>query len=95
MPYFFSDLFEVSYEAVGDVNSSLETFCVWQEENKTGVIYYLKDRKVRGVMACNVWKKMKPARELMTSGREMTEDDLRAAIAYGLAWRVARRPPAA
>ena len=80
MPYFFSDLFEVSYEAVGEVDASLETFAVWQEEFRAGIVYYLRDRKVRGVMACNVWKKMKPARELITSGREMSEDDLRKAL---------------
>ena len=81
MPYFFSDLFEVSYEAVGEVDASLETFPVWQEQFKTGIVYYLRDRKVRGVMACNVWKKMKPARELITSGRDMSDDDLKTALA--------------
>jgi 3-phenylpropionate/trans-cinnamate dioxygenase ferredoxin reductase component len=80
LPYFFSDLFEVGYEAVGEADASLETFAVWQEEFKTGIVYYLRDRKVRGVMACNVWKKMKPSRELITSGREMTDDDLRKAL---------------
>ena len=80
MPYFFSDLFDVSFEAVGEVDASLETFAVWQEEFKAGIVYYLRDREVRGVMACNVWKKMKPARELIASGCEMTDDDLKAAL---------------
>ena len=48
MPYFFSDLFEFGYEAVGEVDAQLETFADWQKENDTGVIYYLKDGKVRG-----------------------------------------------
>ncbi len=34
LPYFFSDLFEFGYEAVGEVDSRFKTFAVWQEENK-------------------------------------------------------------
>jgi NAD(P)H-nitrite reductase large subunit len=80
MPYFFSDLFEFGYEAVGDVNAKLETFADWQKENDTGVIYYLKDGKVRGAMMCNVWGKVDAARDLIRKGERMTSDDLRGAI---------------
>ncbi len=65
MPYFFSDLFEFGYEAVGEVDSRLETIPCWQKENDTGVIYYLKDKIVRGVMMCNVWEKVDAGRELI------------------------------
>lgn len=78
MPYFFSDLFEFGYEAVGDVDSRLETLADWQKENDTGVIYYLKDGKVRGVMMCNVWEKVEAARELIRNG--VTKENLRGAI---------------
>ena len=47
MPYFFSDLFEFGYEAVGEVDSRLGTFADWQKENKKEVIYYLWDGRVR------------------------------------------------
>ncbi len=57
MPYLYSDLFDFGFEAVGDVSSSLETYADWQDENETGVIYYLEDKRVRGVMLCNVWGK--------------------------------------
>ena len=70
MPYFFSDLFEFGYEAVGEVDASLETFADWQKENDTGVIYYLRDGKVRGAMMCNVWDKVEAARELIRKGRQ-------------------------
>ena len=72
MPYFFSDLFDFGYEAVGEVNSALETFADWQEINHTGVIYYLKDNKVRGVMLCNVWDKVEQARELIRKSEPVT-----------------------
>ena len=80
MPYFFSDLFEFGYEAVGEVDSRLETFADWEKENDTGVIYYLQDGKVRGAMMCNVWEKVEAARQLIREGRTMSHDDLQGAI---------------
>jgi NADPH-dependent 2,4-dienoyl-CoA reductase/sulfur reductase-like enzyme len=80
MPFFFSDLFEFGYEAVGEVNSRLETFADWQEENKTGVIYYLSDGGVRGAMMCNLFGKVDAARELIRRGSRLSAADLRGAI---------------
>ncbi len=79
-PYFFSDLFEFGYEATGEVDSRLETVADWQEENETGVIYYLRDGKVRGVMMCNVWDKVEQARALIRKGERMTPEKLRGLI---------------
>ncbi len=76
MPYFFSDLFEFGYEAVGEVSTRLDTFADWQKENETGVIYYLKDKRIRGVMLCNVWEKVEWARSLIRRGEQMTEATL-------------------
>jgi 3-phenylpropionate/trans-cinnamate dioxygenase ferredoxin reductase subunit len=80
MPYFFSDLFEFGYEAVGDVDSQLETFADWQKENDTGVIYYLRDGKVRGAMMCNVWDKVEEARKLIRKGEKVSKEGLRGLI---------------
>jgi 3-phenylpropionate/trans-cinnamate dioxygenase ferredoxin reductase component len=79
-PYFFSDLFEFGYEATGEVDARLETFADWQKENHTGVIYYLREGKVRGVMLCNVWDKVEAARELIRKGETMTPEKLRGLI---------------
>ena len=81
MPYFFSDLFEFGYEAVGEVDSRLETFADWKKENDTGIIYYLKDNKVRGVMMCNVWGKVDAARELIRKQKKLPPEKIRGAIA--------------
>jgi NAD(P)H-nitrite reductase large subunit len=62
MPYFFSDLFDFGYEAVGEIDSRLETRPEWKEENVKGIVYYLKEHKVRGVLLCNVWDKVEAAR---------------------------------
>lgn len=80
MPYFFSDLFEFGYEAVGEVDAQLETFADWQKENDTGVIYYLRDGKVRGAMMCNVWEKVAAARALIRSDAPVTKESLRGSI---------------
>jgi NADPH-dependent 2,4-dienoyl-CoA reductase/sulfur reductase-like enzyme len=80
MPYFFSDLFEFGYEAVGEVDSRLETFADWQKENDSGVIYYIKERKIRGIMMCNVWGKVDIARELIKKGEQVTAEKLRGII---------------
>lgn len=76
MPYFFSDLFEFGFEAVGDVNSDLETFADWKKENDTGVIYYIRDNKVRGAMMCNVWDKVETARTLIKKNEQVTKESL-------------------
>lgn len=80
LPYFFSDLFELGYEAVGVIDPKLETCADWQSENEKGVIYYLESGRVRGVLLCNVFEKLDQARELIRSGKQMTTDDLRGAI---------------
>ena len=80
MPYFFSDLFEFGYEAVGEVDSRLETYADWQKENDTGVIYYLEDGKVRGMMMCNVWDKVDAAREMIRRGESVSAESLRGAL---------------
>ncbi len=79
-PYFFSTLFELDYEAVGDVDASLTTFADWQKAYDTGVIYYLDDAKVRGVMLCNLSGKMDAAREILRRGTTVASEDLRGAI---------------
>ncbi|MHB0937871.1 MAG: NAD(P)/FAD-dependent oxidoreductase [Armatimonadota bacterium] len=83
MPYFFSDLFEFGYEAVGEVDSRLETFADWEKEFDTGAIYYLKDHKVRGVMLCNIWGKLDRARELIRGGHQVPPEQLRGLINSG------------
>lgn len=80
MPFFYSDLFEVGYEAVGEVDSRLECFADWREENRTGTLYYLRDGKVRGVLLCNVWGKVDAARRLIREGKPASPETLRGAI---------------
>lgn len=80
MPYFFSDLFDFGYEAVGEVDARMETYADWQEENKTGVIYYLRDDRIRGAMMCNVWDQVPAARKLIQSGKKVSKTELQGVI---------------
>ena len=80
LPFFFSDLFEFGYEAVGQIDSRLETYADWQEENKTGVIYYLEGGRVRGAMMCNVWGKVDAARALIQQAPPVDTAHLRGLI---------------
>ena len=80
LPFFFSDLFEFGYEAVGDVNSRLTTFVDWREENKTGVVYYLDGDRLRGAMMCNVWGQVDAARALIQKAQPVSAETLRGAI---------------
>jgi 3-phenylpropionate/trans-cinnamate dioxygenase ferredoxin reductase subunit len=65
LPFFYSDLFELGYEAVGEVDSRLETVADWKEPFREGVIYYLRGGRVRGVLLWNVWEQVDAARQLI------------------------------
>jgi 3-phenylpropionate/trans-cinnamate dioxygenase ferredoxin reductase subunit len=64
-PSFYSDMFELGYEAVGELSSKLEMVSDWQEPFQKGVIYYLENGRVRGVLMWNIWKKINDAAELL------------------------------
>jgi 3-phenylpropionate/trans-cinnamate dioxygenase ferredoxin reductase component len=65
LPFFYSDLFDLGYEAVGETDSRLETVADWKEPLHEGVIYYLKEGRVRGVLLWNVWNQVDAARQLI------------------------------
>ncbi len=77
MSYFYSDLFELGYEAVGELDSRLETFIDWKDPYKKGVIYYLAGGRVRGVLLWNVWDSVPKARELIAELGPFTPADLK------------------
>ncbi len=77
LPYFYSDLFELGYEAVGELDPRLETFSDWQEPFKKGVVYYLSNGKVRGVLLWNVWDSIDKARELVSQSGLVNASDLK------------------
>ena len=77
LPSFYSDLFELGYEAVGEVDSRLETVADWKEPYREGVIYYLKAGRVRGVLLWNVWEQVDAARRLIAEPGPFRAADLK------------------
>jgi 3-phenylpropionate/trans-cinnamate dioxygenase ferredoxin reductase subunit len=77
LPFFYSDMFDLGYEAVGEVDSRLETFPDWKRPNEEGVIYYLQNGRVRGVLLWNVWEQVEAARQLIAEPRPFTAKDLK------------------
>lgn len=77
LSYFYSDLFELGYEAVGELDFSLETFVDWKDPYKKGVVYYLAAGRVRGVLLWNVWETVPKARLLIAEPGPFTPADLK------------------
>ena len=77
LSYFYSDLFELGYEAVGELESRLETFEDWKEPFNKGVVYYLDQGRVRGVLLWNVWDSVPKARELIAETGPFEPTDLK------------------
>jgi NADPH-dependent 2,4-dienoyl-CoA reductase/sulfur reductase-like enzyme len=65
LPFFYSDLFDLGYEAVGEVDSRLATVADWKEPYREGVVYYLRGGRVRGLLLWNVWEQVDAARQLI------------------------------
>ena len=77
LPFFYSDMFHLGYEAVGEIDARLETFADWKRPNEEGVIYYLKDGRVRGVLLWNVWEQVEAARQLIAQPGPFTAKNLK------------------
>lgn len=77
-PMFYSDLFDHGYEAVGVLDSRLQTMADWREENEKGVIYYLDDGRLQGVLLWNVWDKVDEARELIADANKVGSEPVQA-----------------
>jgi NADPH-dependent 2,4-dienoyl-CoA reductase/sulfur reductase-like enzyme len=77
LPFFYSDLFELGYEAVGELDSRLETVADWQEPYRKGVVYYLREGRVRGVLLWNVWEQVEAARKLIAQPGPFSRESLK------------------
>jgi NADPH-dependent 2,4-dienoyl-CoA reductase/sulfur reductase-like enzyme len=77
LPLFYSDLFDVGYEAVGALDARLDTVTDWREPYREGVIYYLETGRVRGVLLWNIWGHIEAVRELIKAPGPFTATDLK------------------
>jgi NADPH-dependent 2,4-dienoyl-CoA reductase/sulfur reductase-like enzyme len=80
LPYFYSDLFELGYEAVGILDPRLEVVTDWVEPLKKGVIYYLEGGRVRGTLLWDTWGQVEAARALIAEPGPFSANELRGRI---------------
>jgi len=71
LPFFYSDLFALGYEAVGELDPRLETVSTWKQPFREGVVYYLKDGNVRGVLLWNTWGQVDNARAIIGTSERL------------------------
>jgi 3-phenylpropionate/trans-cinnamate dioxygenase ferredoxin reductase subunit len=72
LPFFYSDLFDLGYEAVGDLDSRLQTIVELGELGDEGLVYYLDDDgRPRGVLLWNLFGHVDEARELIQAGQSI------------------------
>jgi len=77
LPFFYSDLFDLGYEAVGLMDPKGEMVADWKEPFREGVVYYLTDGRVRGVLLWNTWDQVDAARKLIAQPGPFGESDLK------------------
>ncbi len=68
LPFFYSDIFDIAYEAVGEVDARLDMVEEWKIPLKEGVVYYLRDGRVRGMLCWNIYGLLGAGRRLIASG---------------------------
>ncbi len=66
LPFFYSDMFSMGYEAIGQLDPALDIYTDWVKPYEEGVLYYLQNKKVVGVLNWNVWDGIPAARQLIT-----------------------------
>jgi hypothetical protein len=76
LPFFYSDLFDAGFEAVGLTDARLEVVADWTEENRRGFLYYLSKGRVRGVVSWGLYGHLDEARDLVASAGPVRPRDL-------------------
>jgi 3-phenylpropionate/trans-cinnamate dioxygenase ferredoxin reductase subunit len=76
LPYFYSDLFDLGYEAVGEFGAGMDIVEDWKEPFRQGVVYYLKAGRVRGVLLWNTWGQVDAARGLIAAKDTVSAGEL-------------------
>ena len=83
LPFFYSDLFDVGYEAVGALDARLDMLVELGEVEDKGVVYYLdEERRPRGVLLWNQFGRVDDARALIREGAPVTAGALGALEAH-------------
>ncbi len=77
LPFFYSDLFDLGYEAVGEVDARLSVLADWKEQHREGVVYYQRGGQVRGVLLWGIFGQVDAARELIAECGPFPAEELK------------------
>ncbi|HUL61318.1 MAG TPA: FAD-dependent oxidoreductase, partial [Anaeromyxobacteraceae bacterium] len=80
LPFFYSDLFDLGYEAVGKLDARLETVASWKAEHREGAVYYLDRGRVVGVLLWGIFGRVEAARALIERQVAPSRGELASAI---------------
>lgn len=75
-PFFYSDLFDLGYEALGEMNKDYDIVEDWIADYQKGTIFYLDQGKIRGLIFWNLWGQIEKGRKLISEGRSYQKSDL-------------------
>jgi programmed cell death 8 (apoptosis-inducing factor) len=98
----WSDIGSTGFEAVGDLDSSLDTVAFWDRvginaqgapwyfnsppatpvDYGKGVVYYLKNKRVVGVLLWNVHGQIPACRQIIASQKQLSAEELKDAIKF-------------
>jgi 3-phenylpropionate/trans-cinnamate dioxygenase ferredoxin reductase subunit len=81
LPFFYSDMFDLGYEAVGEIDARSEIVAEWEEPYRAGVLTYRREGRVRGALLWNVWDRLDEARALIADPDAMDSNQLLTASA--------------
>ncbi|HEY7693761.1 MAG TPA: FAD-dependent oxidoreductase [Gaiellaceae bacterium] len=77
LPFFYSDLFDLGYEAVGELDPRLEVISDWSDLGAEATVYYVdREHRPRGVLLWNRFGQVDAARELIRAGKPVTRGAL-------------------
>jgi 3-phenylpropionate/trans-cinnamate dioxygenase ferredoxin reductase subunit len=85
LPFFYSDLFDRGFEAVGLLDAGLTTVADWKDPYQEGVVYYLNaEGRVVGALLWNAWERVDAARAVIAGqNRYIPAESVRGAIPIG------------
>jgi NADPH-dependent 2,4-dienoyl-CoA reductase/sulfur reductase-like enzyme len=70
LPFFYSDLFDLGYEAVGELDARHQITADWKTPFREGIVYYLQHDLIRGVLLWGIFGRVDEARALV--GKPLT-----------------------
>ncbi|HTP25049.1 MAG TPA: NAD(P)/FAD-dependent oxidoreductase [Anaeromyxobacteraceae bacterium] len=76
LPFYYSDLFDLGYEAVGELDARHEMVIHWMNPYREGFVYYLASGRVRGALSWGIFGQMDAARELIAERGPFRRENL-------------------